>query len=291
MTSSPARARTAAAARAAVVALVAPVALVALAAGVAFPAAAQPLSPSPTRDVGFDQKMGVKLPLDATFRDESGRPVRLGDYFGKRPVLLQLAYYECPMLCGLAMQGLARSLKGFSLVPGRDFDVVTISFDPKETPALARAKKTTMVDFYGRPGGEEGWHFLTGAEPEIERVTGAVGFRYRWDEAQKQYAHPTGLVVVTPDGVVSRYFFGVDYASKELKLGLSEASDGKVGGVTAQLLLLCYQYNPATGKYTAATLRVLKVAGAATVLALATFVLVMLRRERVRARKQVGVSA
>lgn len=252
---------------------------------------AQPAVPSPTREVGFDQKMGAQLPLDATFHDDAGRVVKLGDYFGKRPVILSLAYYECPMLCGLALEGLARSLKGFNLTPAKDFDVVTISFNPAEKPALARAKKTKFVDFYGRPGAEEGWHFLTGDEPQIKRVTEAVGFKYRWDEDSKQYAHATGVVVITPEGTVSRYFFGIEYAPKELRLGLSEASQGKVGGLTAQLLLLCYHYDPAVGKYTAATLKVLRLAAALTVLALASFVLVMLRRDRVRNRQALGVNA
>lgn len=255
------------------------------------PVGATLLPQSPGREVGFDQKMGARLPLDATFRDEAGRDVRLGDYFGKKPVVLSLAYYECPMLCGMALEGLARSLKGFDLVPGKDFEVVTLSFNPTEKPELARGKKTNLVQFYGKPGGEEGWHFLTGDEAQIRRVTETVGFRYRWDEKQKQYAHATGVVLVTPEGVVSRYFFGIEYAPKELRLGLSEASSGKVGGLTAQLLLLCYQYDPSVGKYTASTLKVLKVAAAATMLALGGFIAVMLRRERVRARRPVGVNA
>ncbi len=257
----------------------------------ALPAAAQPMAPSPTREVGWEQRMGARLPADAVFRDDAGKVVRLGDYFGKRPVLLSLAYYECPMLCGLALEGLAKSLRGFSLVPGKDFEVVTISFNPAEKPDLARAKKTNFVNYYGRPGAEEGWHFLTGDEAEIRKVTRAVGFEYRYDEAQKQYAHATGVVVLTPAGVVSRYFFGIEYAPKELKLGLAEASDGKVGGLTAQLLLLCYHYNPATGKYTAATMTLLRAAAVVTLAALGTFVLVTLRRERLRARRGAGATA
>lgn len=256
-------------------------ALLAAALAAAAPALlAQPMVPSPAREVGFEQKMGAKVPAQAAFVDEDGKSVTLGDYLGKRPVILSLAYYECPMLCGLALEGLARSLKGFNLEPGRDFDVVTISFNPAEKPELARGKKANLVDFYGRPGAEGAWHFLTGTQAEIDEVTRAVGFNYRWDEAQKQYAHATGIVVLTPEGVVSRYFFGIEYAPKELRLGLSEASKGKVGGLTAQLLLLCYQYNPATGKYTATTMTVLRIAAAATVLSVAAFILVMLRREK-----------
>jgi protein SCO1/2 len=191
----------------------------------------------------------------------------------------------------MALEGLARSLKGFTLSPAQDFDVVTLSFDPREKPELARAKKSRFVDYYGRPGAEEGWHFLTGDEEQIRRVTEAVGFRYRWDEAQKEFAHATGLVVLTPQGVVSRYFFGIEYAPKELRLGLSEASSGKVGGLTAQLLLLCYKYDPAVGKYTTTVMAVLRVVAALTVVVLATFIVVMLRRERALKRPPVGVNA
>lgn len=255
------------------------------------PAGAQPMMPSPAREVGWTQNPGTALPLDATFRDENGKAVRLGDYFGKRPVLLSLAYYECPMLCGIALEGLARSLKGFTLAPGADFEVVTLSFSPVEEPPLARGKKTNLLDLYGRKAeGEAGWHFLTGDEAQIRRVTEAVGFRYRWDELQKQYAHATGVVVVTPEGVISRYFFGVEYAPKELRLGLSEASEGKVGGVAAQLLLLCYEYDPSLGKYTATTMTVLRIAAVALVLAFGAFVAVMLSRER-RSRAQLGANA
>lgn len=253
---------------------------------VAPPAAAQIVtSPSPSREVGFDQRVGMQVPLDAAFRDESGKTVRLGDYLGKKPVVLSLAYYECPMLCGIALEGLAKSLKGFSLVPGKDFEVVTVSFHPGEGPALARGKKDNLVRLYGRPGAEEGWHFLTGSEEQIRRVTEAVGFRYRWDEAQKQYAHATGVVLLTPQGTVSRYFFGVEYAPKELRLGLSEASEGKVGGVTAQLLLLCYKYDPTLGRYTTTVWAVLRVLGTGVALALAAFVLLALRREKIRSRE------
>lgn len=273
--------------RAARALLLAVVAAAAAAAAYAPPAAAQMMTsgPSPSREVGFDQRVGMQVPLDAAFRDESGKTVRLGDYLGRKPVVLSLAYYECPMLCGIALEGLAKSLKGFSLVPGRDFEVVTVSFHPGEGPALARGKKDSLVRAYGRPGAEEGWHFLTGSEEQIRRVTEAVGFRYRWDEAQKQYAHATGVVLLTPQGTVSRYFFGVEYAPKELRLGLSEASAGKVGGVTAQLLLLCYKYDPAIGKYTTTVWALLRVLGTAVALALAAFVLLALRREKIRSRE------
>jgi protein SCO1/2 len=237
----------------------------------------------PARDIGFDQKLGAQVPLDLTFRDEAGREVRLGDYFGRRPVLLSLAYYECPMLCGMALQGVARSMKGITFAPSREFEIVTVSFDPREKPDLARLKKGTFVDFYGRPGAAEGWHFLTGDPEPIRRLTEAVGFRYAWDESAKQFAHATGLVVLTPDGRIARYLFGTDYAPKDLRLSLVEAAGGKIGSLSDTLLLLCYRYDPRTGRYSRLALGSVRAGAALTVLGLGTFIVVMLWRER-RAR-------
>jgi len=234
----------------------------------------------PARDIGFDQKLGAQVPLDLIFRDEAGREVRLGDYLGKRPVLLSLAYYECPMLCGMALQGVARGMKGIPFAPGREFEVVTVSFDPREKPALARLKKTAFVDFYGRPGAAEGWHFLTGDPEPIRRLTEAVGFRYAWDASAGQFAHATGLVVLTPDGRIARYLFGTDYAPKDLRLSLVEAADGRIGSLTDNLLLLCYRYDPRTGRYSRVALGSVRAGAALTVLGLGTFIVVMLRRER-----------
>ena len=263
-------------------------ALFAICSPVAFPAAADgradtpeaQILPGPPKEVGFDQKIGAALPLDAEFRDEDGKVVRLGDYFGKRPVLLTLAYFDCPMLCGMSLHGVASSLKGISFSAGKEFEVVTVSFDPREKPKDARIRKVEMLDHYGRKDAAPYWHFLTGDEASIKRLTSAVGFRYVWDEKQKQYAHATGLVVATPQGVVSRYFFGIEYAPKELRLGLVEATNGRLGSVVDQLLLLCYHYDPKVGKYSLAALKALRVAAAFTMISLGAFVVVMLRRER-----------
>jgi protein SCO1/2 len=195
-------------------------------------------------------------------------------------VLLSLAYYECPMLCGMALQGVARGMKGITFAPGREFDVVTVSFDPREKPALARMKKTAFVDFYGRPGAAEGWHFLTGDPEPIRRLTQAVGFRYAWDESAGQFAHATGLVVLTPDGHIARYLFGTDYAPKDLRLSLVEASAGTIGSLSDNLLLLCYRYDPRTGRYSRLALGSVRAGAVISVLALATFIVVMIRRER-----------
>jgi protein SCO1/2 len=244
-------------------------------------ASVDPLDPA--RDIGFDQKLGAQVPLDLSFRDETGREVRLGDYFGTRPVVLSLAYYECPMLCGMALQGVARGLKGIPFVPGREFEVVTVSFDPRETPSLAGMKKRAFVDFYGRPGAAEGWHFLTGDPEPIRRLTASVGFRYAWDESRKEFAHATGLVVLTSDGRIARYLFGTDYAPKDLRLSLVEAAGGRIGSLSDELLLLCYRYDPRTGRYSRLALDSVRVGALLSVLGLGAFIAVMLRRER-RAR-------
>lgn len=235
---------------------------------------------SPLRDIGFDQKLGAKLPLDIELRDETGRVVRLGEYFGRRPVLLSLAYYDCPMLCGMALQGIASALRTLTLEAGKDFEVVTVSFDPRETPELARSRKATYLAAYGRPQSPEAWHFLTGDEAQIRRVTGAVGFRYVWDGEQKQFAHATGLVLLTPDGRIARYLFGVEYAPKDLRLGLVEASEGRIGTLADKLLLLCYQYDAHTGRYSAAALGSVRAGAILTVFGLGAFILIMARRER-----------
>jgi protein SCO1/2 len=230
--------------------------------------------------VGFDQRLGGKLPLDLVFRDETGRSVRLGDYFGRRPVVLSLVYYECPMLCGLTLSGLARALQGVSLAPGTDFEAVTVSFDPRESPELAAAKKTTLLARYDRPGLAPAWHFLTGDPGSVTALTDAVGFRYAWDEETRQFAHPAGAVVLTRDGTVARYLFGIEPASLDLRLALAEAGEGRVGSVVEQALLYCYRYDPATGSYAAEAMRVLRLAAAFTVLALVGAVALMLGHER-----------
>ena len=236
--------------------------------------------PAALRDIGIDQNIGAPLPLDTLFRNEAGATVRLGDYFGKRPVVLLFAYYDCPMLCTQVINGLSSALGVMSLNPGKDFEVVTVSFNPKDTPASATAKKAVYLERYRREGAAEGWHFLTGDQPSIDRLTRAAGFRYAWDEQTQQYAHPSGVMVVTPEGTLSKYFFGVEYGPRDLRFGIVEASAGKTGTPVDALLLYCYHYDPMTGRYGLVIMRAIRLAGAATVLAIGAFIIVMLRRER-----------
>jgi protein SCO1/2 len=236
--------------------------------------------PQVLREIGFDQNIDQRVPLDTTFRNEAGATVRLGDYFGKKPVVMVFAYYDCPMLCSLVINGLSSALGTMTLNPGADFEIVTVSFNPHDTPATATAKKAVYLERYKRPGAGEGWHFLTGDQPQIDRLTKAAGFRYAWDEATKQYAHPSGVIVLTPDGRLSKYLFGVEYGPRDLRLGIVEASDGKIGTPVDALLLYCYHYDPMTGKYGLVIMRTMRIAGAATVLAIGAFIFVMVRRER-----------
>lgn len=236
--------------------------------------------PPALREVGFDQHLGEQLPLDIELRDEAGRPVRLGQYFGQKPVVLSLVYYECPMLCTLTLNGLAGALRTLTFDAGKEFEIVTVSFEPKDTPALASAKKAAYLERYKRPGAEAGWHFLTGDAEQIARLTKATGFRYVWDERTRQYAHPGGLMVATPDGRLARYLYGVEFAPRDLRLALVEASAGKIGTTADSIVLFCYQYDPSTGRYSAAAMRVIRLGAAMTVLGLGAFVVVMLRREK-----------
>jgi protein SCO1 len=243
------------------------------------PGPAADARPQALRDVGFDQRLGETLPLDAALRDESGRAVRLGDYFGRRPVVLSLAYYGCPMLCTLSLNGLASALKTLSFDAGREFEVVTVSFEPKETAEQAAAAKKTYLERYGRPTAGSGWHFLTGDAAAVAAVTRAVGFRFAWDDETRQYAHPTGIVVATAEGRIARYLYGVEYAPKDLRLALVEASSGRVGSPVDQLLLYCYQYDPVRGRYGAAILRTVRAFGILTVVALVALIAVLRHRE------------
>ncbi len=256
---------------------------------VAAPAAAQmapsqglpaSVTPAQLRDVAFDQHLGQPIPLDAEFRDESGRLVHLGDYVGSRPIVLMLVYYKCTMLCSQVIHAAAGTFKALSLEPARDFEILTVSFDPREGPADARAAKADALERYQRAGAAEGWHFLTGRQASIDRLTRAAGFRYVWDGDTGQFAHPTGIMVLTPDGRFARYLFGIDYGPRDLRLALVDASEGTVGSPVDSLLLYCYHYNPASGRYTLAVIGALRVAGAATVLLLGGFIVVMVRRER-----------
>jgi protein SCO1/2 len=240
--------------------------------------------------VGIDQKLGDKLPLDAPFVDSSGNEVRLGDYFGgEKPVVLAIVYFECPMLCTMVLNGLVGSLKTMSLDAGEDFEVVVVSVDPGETPALAAEKKANYVGHYGRPETAAGWHFLTGEEPAIKTVAKAAGYRYRYDEKIDEYVHAAGIMVATPDGTLSRYFFGVEFAPRDLRLGIVEASGGKVGTIVDSIMLFCFSYDPATGKYGFVVQSAIRIGGSLTVLILALFVLRSLRRERkLGAREMIG---
>jgi protein SCO1 len=233
--------------------------------------------PAILRNVGIDQKLNQQIPLDLLFRDEAGKTVRLGDYFGTRPVILSLVYYNCPMLCTTALNGLLEGLKQINFKLGDQFEVVTLSFDPTEKPSLAAAKKALYVGLYGRPGAAEGWHFLTGDEDSIRQLTQAVGFRYNYDPTTQQYIHATGIILLTPKGKLSRYFYGIQYPAGNLRLGLVDASEHKIGSPVDAVLLYCCQYDPETGKYSLVISRVLKVGAAITVLSLGTLILFMFR--------------
>jgi protein SCO1 len=236
--------------------------------------------PPALREIGFDQFIDQPIPLDVPFRDESGRSVQLGDYFGKRPVVLVFAYYDCPMLCTLVITGLSTALNVLSLEPNQDFEIVTVSFNPKDTPATAAAKKATYLERYKRGGAAGGWHFLTGDQAAIDRLTKAAGFRYVWDEKTNQFAHPSGVIVLTPQGRLARYLFGIEYGPRDLRFAIVEASAGRVGSAVDAVLLYCYHYDPMTGRYGLVIMRALRLAGGVTVLALATFIVIMVRREK-----------
>lgn len=233
--------------------------------------------PSVLKRVGIEQKLNQQLPLDLVFRDETGKLVKLGDYFGQKPVVLSMVYYECPMLCGEVMNGMSSVFSTLDFNVGKDFNVVTVSFNPSEGPALAAAKKRTLIERYGRPGAAEGWHFLTGEQPSIQALTEAVGFKYAWDEQTKQYAHAAAIMVATPDGRLAQYLYGVEYAPRDLRLALVESSQHKVGTIVDQVLLYCYHYDPRTGKYGAVVSRVLQVAGVITIVVLGGLLIVMFR--------------
>jgi protein SCO1/2 len=246
------------------------------------PGAPASTMPAPLREIGFDQNLDQTLPLDTKFVDDEGQAVELGKYFGKKPVVLVFVYYECPMLCTQVLSSLTSTLSTLSIDAGKDFEVVLVSFDPRETPKQAAARKTEYLHRYKRPGAEQGWHFLTGTEPEIKRLTKAAGFRYTWDDATQQFAHPSGIIIVTPDGRPARYLFGIDYGPRDVRLAINEASEGKIGTLSDNLLLFCYHYDPMTGRYGLYIMSVLRVAGVATVLLIGTFIVVMTRREKNR---------
>jgi protein SCO1/2 len=233
--------------------------------------------PPGLKNVGIEQNLNEQIPPSLTFRDETGKAVTLGDFFGKKPMILNLVYYQCPMLCGEVLTGLESALRVLKFDVGKEFDVLTVSFDPKETPEMASAKKTEYLKRYGRPGAADGWHFLTGPASSIDALTKAAGFQYQYDPKSGQFAHATAIMVLTPEGKIAQYYYGVEYAPKDLRLGLIQASENKIGTVVDQVLLYCYHYDPDTGKYGAIISRVLQLAAGATVLILGTFLIVMFR--------------
>jgi protein SCO1/2 len=239
---------------------------------------------SPAQDVGLDQHLGDKLPLELVFRDESGSSRPLSDFFETKPVLLSFVYFECPMLCTEVLNEEVRLLKALSLEPGRDFEIVTVSIDPKDTPELAAKKKRNYVEELGRPEFAGAWHFLVGDQAAIRSLTSAAGFRYVYDAEQGEFAHAGGVIVVAPGGVLSRYFYGIEYSPRDVRLGLVEASQGKVGSLVDQVLMMCFHYDPATGRYSIAVMTVARILGVLTVVALISFIV----RHWLRESKAVG---
>ncbi len=243
------------------------------------PAAAHSsLKPEQLADLSFRQHPGAALPVNTPLLDEDGRPVRLGDYFAGRPVILVLDYLRCRTLCGFVLNNLATTLAHVPLAPGKDFAVVAVSIDPRDTPADSRAARAKYLQRYGNASAA-GWHFLTGEESAVRRIADAIGFPYRYDAAAEQFAHPAGFVVAAPDATVARYILGVDYVPLDLRLALTEAGRGKISSPVADLLLLCYCYDPATGRYSATINDAMRVAGGATVLGIAGMIVLLSRRK------------
>jgi protein SCO1/2 len=233
--------------------------------------------PGPLQKVGYDQKLGGQVPLGLGFRDQDGRAVRLSNYFGQKPVLLVLAYYHCPMLCDMVLTGVTGSLKTMTLDPGKDFDVVVVSIDPNESAVQAAASRANTISRYGRSGTDEGWHFLTGPQPSIDALAASVGFRYVYDAERNEFSHAAGIVILTPEGRISRYLYGIEYAPRDVKLALIESADHKIGTLVDAALLYCFHYDPAIGRYSAMTMRIVRIGAVLTVLGLALMI-TLLRR-------------
>jgi len=248
-------------------------------------ALAQPagVRPPVLKDVGIDQLLNNQVPLDLEFRDESGRTVKLAEYFKDKPVVLSLVYYDCPRLCTQVLTGLLGALKTLPMTPGKEFVNLSVSFDPRETPQLAAAKKAEYLSRYNRPGAEAGWHFLTGDEASIQALTKAVGFRYVWDPVTKQYAHAGGIMILTPQGKLSRYFYGIEYAPRDLRFGVIDASAGRVGSLADQIILYCYMYDPDRGTYGLVVMRVLRIFAGLTLTTLLALFLYLRRKEKQKA--------
>jgi len=236
------------------------------------------MRPPGLKNVGIEQRLNEQIPPDLIFRDQTGNKVRLGDYFGSKPMILNLVYYKCPMLCSEVLSGLTSALKPMKLDVGNDFEVLTVSFDPRETPPDAAATSGQYLKRYGRPGAERGWHFLTGPQESIDSLTKAAGFEYQYDKGSGQFAHSTAILVLTPEGKIAQYYYGVEFPSKDLRLALVQASQNKIGNLVDQILLYCYHYDPAAGKYNLIIFRVLRLAGVATMLLLGGLLLILFRR-------------
>lgn len=248
---------------------------------------ASTLSDSALNQIKFEQKLNNQITLGLPFKDENGDTVRLGKYFGKRPVILDLGYYECPMLCTLVLNGMVQCLQDLKMDVGQGFDVVSVSIDPKETPDLALAKKKMYLKRYGRDGAAQGWHFLTGDQDSIRQLTDEVGFRFRYDPVIKQFAHPSGFIVLTPEGRVARYFFGIDYSAKAVDAALKQASANQTGSPVEQLILLCFHYSPLKGKYGNLIMTIVRTSGVVTMIALIGMVVLVTQRKRRRQNKNV----
>jgi protein SCO1 len=248
--------------------------------GSAFFVAAQTGPPAITKGVGLDQKLNAPVPLDVLLRNETGQAVPLRTYFGEKPVVLALVYYRCPNLCSLTLTEMVHGLRRVAFEPGRDYNVVVTSIDPSETPQLAAEAKKAYAKEFGRASFDSGWHFLTGTQDSISRLASAVGFRYRWDDPTRQFVHAGGIMVATPDGKLSRYFYGVRYAPADLRMALVEASQEKIGSPVDAILLYCFHYDVTQGKYTLAIFNILKMGAGLTVLALGGLIFVLLRREK-----------
>ena len=253
--------------------------------------AAQMATPTPppniVMDVGIDQRLNEQIPLDLVFRDEKGNSVHLADYFHSKPVIVSLVYYRCPMLCTQVLNGMVETFKTMNFTAGKEFDIVTVSIDPSEQPDLASEKKEQYVEEYGRQGVAQGWHFLTGEQSSIEPLAKAVGFRYVYDPRSKQFAHGAGIMVATPQGKVARYLYGIEYGAKDLKFALMEAAQNRIGSTVDKILMLCYHYDPTTGKYGIVVANLLKGGGILAVLILGSYMFVNFRRDRQKSLQAV----
>jgi len=247
---------------------------------------AQQGKPPMLQNIGIDQRLNQQLPLNLEFRDENGQPVKLSQYFGRKPVILTMVYYTCPMLCGEVLSGIASSLGVINFNVGREFDVISVSINPQDTPADAQKKKQLFLQRYRRPGASEGWHFLTGSQPAIDSLAKAVGFHYAYDAKSGQYAHSTAIMVVTPEGKLAQYFYGIEYSPKDLRLSLIEASKNKIGTPVDQVLLYCFHYDPSTGHYSAVVMNIVRLAGALTFVTLGLFMTILFRNEKRGARRR-----